>query len=219
MRARIVLADDHRVLLEGLKGVLGSRHEVIGTAGNGHELVAVARERRPDVVIADISMPLLNGLDAMRAVHKSGTRIKFVVLTMHADIGLVVESLRAGASGYVLKSDAGEELLRAVDSVMRGRVYISSSLPNDLLTVLAEAARRPADTGYKLTKRQREVLQLVAEGKPMKEVAGCLGISARTAESYKYEMMHSLGLHSNAELVHYAIRIGLITVEPLYSAS
>ena len=219
MRTQIILADDHKMLMEGLQAILGPCCEVIGAAVNGRDLMTMVEEKKPDVVIMDISMPLLNGLDAMRALRKAGRRTKFIVLTMHADVSLVIESFRAGASGYVLKQEAAEQLNIAIEAAMRGRVFISPSLPTDVLTVLAEAARRPADTGYKLTRRQREVLQLVSEGKAMKEVAAHLGISSRTAESYKYEIMHSLGLHSNAELVQYAIRIGLITVEPIYSAA
>ncbi|HZQ92667.1 MAG TPA: response regulator transcription factor [Terriglobales bacterium] len=220
MRIRVVLADDHQVLTEGLRGLLSPRCEVVGVATTGRELVEMVHATTPDVAITDVSMPLLNGLDAIRQIQRgSGIRTKFILLTMHADVSLVVEAFRAGASAYVLKHSASSELAVAIDSVLRGRAYVSPALPTDVLTVLAEAARHRSSEGSKLTRRQREVLQLVAEGKAMKEVAATLGISVRTAESYKYEIMHSLGLHSNAELVQFAIRIGLITVQPITPAA
>jgi DNA-binding NarL/FixJ family response regulator len=219
MRTRILLADDHRILTEGLSKLLSQSYEVVCTAANGHELLAMAREHTPDVVVADISMPLLNGLDALRLLRKAGVRSKFVILTMHADVSLAVEAFRAGASAYVLKQAAGKEINSAIDAVMRGRSYMSPSFPVDIVTVLAEAARRPSDVGPTLTRRQREVLQLVAEGKTMKEVATLLCISTRTAESYKYDMMRTLGMHTNAHLTQHAIRIGLITVPPVRVAA
>ncbi len=214
MRARILLADDHRVLTEGLSKLLGQQYDVVATAENGQQLVALAREHKPDVIVTDISMPLLNGIDALHALKKAGVRSKLLVLTMHADAALAVEAFRAGASGYLLKHAAGDEIRSAVDALMRGRNYLSPSFPVDLISLLAEAARHPGTGGPKLTRRQREVLQLVAEGKTMKEVASILKISTRTAESYKYEIMRTLGIHTSAELIQYAIKIGLIRVSP-----
>jgi DNA-binding NarL/FixJ family response regulator len=181
----------------------------------------VAQQRKPDVVITDLSMPFLNGLDALRTLRSAKLRTKFIILTMHSDISLVVEAFRAGASGYVLKEATAGDINNALDTVTRGRVYLSPSLPTDIITVLAEAAQNTvaSDDGLKLTRRQREVLQLIAEGKTMKEVAAILGISTRTGESYKYDLMHSLGIRSSAELVQYAIRIGIITVQPLRFAA
>ena len=219
MRARILLADDHKVLTEGLTRLLSQHYDVVATAQTGHELVSMAREHRPDVIVTDISMPLLNGLDALRMLRKAGIRSKFVILTMHMDVSLAVEAFRSGASAYVLKLAAGEEIRSAVEASLSGRTYLSPNFPVDLVSVLAEAARRPLTEGPGLTRRQREVLQLVAEGKTMKEVAAVLSISTRTAESYKYEIMRTLGMHTNAELVQYAIRIGLITVPPIDSAA
>jgi DNA-binding NarL/FixJ family response regulator len=219
MRARILLADDHRVLTEGLTRLLSQNFDIVATAHTGHELVNLAKEHRPDVIVTDVSMPLLNGLDALRMLRKAGMRSKFVILTMHMDVSLAVEAFRSGASAYVLKLAAGEEIRSAVDAAMSGRTYLSPNFPVDLVSVLAEAARRPLTEGPGLTRRQREVLQLVAEGKTMKEVAAVLSISTRTAESYKYEIMRTLGMHTNAELVQYAIRIGLITVPPIDMAA
>jgi DNA-binding NarL/FixJ family response regulator len=215
MRAKILLADDHKVLTEGLSKLLSQQYEVMGTVSNGRELVSAAKEHKPDVIVADISMPLLNGIDAIKMLRKAGVRSKFVMLTMHLDVSLAVQSFRVGASAYVLKSVASDEIRSAVETALRGRTYLSSGFPMDLISVLAEAARRPMSEGPTLTRRQREVLQLVAEGKTMKEVATVLSISTRTAESYKYDIMRVLGMHTNAELVQYAIRIGLITVQPI----
>jgi DNA-binding NarL/FixJ family response regulator len=141
------------------------------------------------------------------------------MLTMYLDVNLAIEAFRAGVSGYVVKLASKDEVIAAVENAVHGRTYLSSGFPVDLVSILSEAVRRPAGEGLKLTRRQREVLQLVAEGKTMKEVAMVLSISTRTAESYKYEIMRILGVHSNAALVHYAIRIGLITVPPLRLAA
>jgi DNA-binding NarL/FixJ family response regulator len=219
MRTRVLLADDHKILTEGLSKILSQSYDVVAIAANGHEMLSLAREHTPEVIVADISMPLLNGLDALRLLRKAGVRSKFVILTMHADVSLAVEAFRAGASAYVLKQAAGKEIQTAIDAVMRGRSYMSPSFPVDIVSVLAEAARRPSDVGPTLTRRQREVLQLVAEGKTMKEVATLLCISTRTAESYKYDIMRTLGMHTNAELIQHAIRIGLITVPRIQPAA
>lgn len=219
MRAKVLLADHQRILTDGLSKLLEQYYDVVATATNGYELVSMGKELSPDIIVTEISMPLLNGMDAMRALKKSGLRSKFVVLTMHLDMGLAVQAFRAGASAYVLKLGSSEEIHAAMEAALHGRYYLSSAFPADLVTVLAEAARHSDQDGARLSRRQREVLQLVAEGKTMKEVATVLGISTRTAESYKYEMMRSLGIRTSAELVQYAIRIGLIAVTPLRSAA
>lgn len=211
MRPRLLLADDQRVFTEALAALLSSEYEVVGAALTGHELTILAREHKPDVILAELAMPLLNTLDAFQMLRAEGLKSKFVVLTSYLDVGLAIEAFRAGVSAYVLKTAGKKELLAALETALQGRMYLSTAFPVDLLTLLADAARRPP-AASKLTRRQREVLQLVAEGKTMKEVATALSISTRTAESYKYEIMRALGLHSNAQLVHYAIRIGLITV-------
>jgi DNA-binding NarL/FixJ family response regulator len=219
MRSRLLLADHQRILTDGLSKLLDQYYEVVATAANGYELISMGKELSPDVIVTEISMPLLNGLDALRVLKKSGVRCKFVVLTMHMDMGLAVQAFRAGASAYVLKLGSSEEIHAAVEAALHGRYYLSASFPVDLVAVLAEAARHPEEDRARLSRRQREVLQLVAEGKTMKEVATVLGISTRTAESYKYEMMRTLGIRTSAELVQYAIRIGLIAVTPLRSAA
>lgn len=219
MRAKILLADQQKILTDGLSKLLEQFYDVVATAANGYELISLAKELNPDVIVTEISMPLLNGMDALRALNKSGARAKFVVLTMHLDMGLAVQAFRTGASAYVLKQGSSEDIHAAVEAALHGRYYLSATFPADLVTVLAEAARHSEEDGARLSRRQREVLQLVAEGKTMKEVATVLGISTRTAESYKYEMMRSLGIRTSAELVQYAIRIGLISVTPLRFAA
>jgi DNA-binding NarL/FixJ family response regulator len=219
MRQRILLADDHRILTEGLTTLLSQHYDVVATARDGHELVFLAKENNPDVIITEIALRLLNSLDALQILRKAGLKSRFIVLTTHLDIGLAIEAFRAGVSGYVLKVSGKDEVFAAIEGALHGRAYLSAGFPVDLVSILSEAARRPAASGSKLTRRQREVLQLVAEGKTMKEVANILTISTRTAESYKYEIMRTLGVHSNAELVHHAIRIGLITVPKLESAA
>ena len=171
-----------------------------------------AAELNPDVVVTDISMPLLNGLDAIRQIRSARPTANVIVLTMHIEPDLAVEAFRAGASGYLLKVSPGEELVEAVRQVAQGRAYLTSLIAKDLITVLLEAKKESPAAGERLTGRQREVLQLVAEGRTMKEVASLLNISPRTAESHKYEIMDLLGAQNTAELVHHAIRLKLVSV-------
>jgi DNA-binding NarL/FixJ family response regulator len=219
MRPTLLIADDHQLFAESLRSMLSPTYEVVGIAANGKELTEFALKLKPNLVLTDLSMPLLNGLDAVQALAGMGLRTKFIVLTMHADVSLAVLVFRAGASAFVLKTASGDELKEALQVVQRGGCYLSPQFPSDLVSVLAEAARRPlVDKAPQLTPRQREVLQLVAEGKTMKEVASQLNISTRTAESYKYHLMNVLGIRTTAELVQHAIKIGLITVKPLDTA-
>jgi len=219
MRPTLLIADDHQLFAESLRSMLGPSYQVLGIAANGKELIELAVRLKPDLVLTDLSMPLLNGLDAMQALVGRGLRTKFIVLTMHADVSLAVLVFRAGASAFVLKTASSDELKEALKVVQSGGCYLSPQFPSNLVSVLAEAARRPlVDKVPQLTPRQREVLQLVAEGKTMKEVASQLKISTRTAESYKYHLMNVLGIRTTAELVQHAIKIGLITVKPLDTA-
>jgi DNA-binding NarL/FixJ family response regulator len=213
-KTRVLLADDHTIVAEGLRSLLEGEFEFVGTVGDGRALLDAARNLKPDVIVADISMPLLNGLDAARQLKRDGVTAKIVFLTMHAEAQLAAEAFRAGASGYVLKSSAGEELIAAIHEVAKGRAYVTPLITKDILSFLMGAARQGRQPAVKLTPRQREVLQLVAEGRTMKEVASILNISARTVESHKYDMMESLGVQTNAELVQYAIKIGLVSVSP-----
>jgi len=209
-RPRILLADDHAVVLEGLRRVLEPECEVVGTATDGRALVETALHLKPDVVVADISMPLLNGIDAVRQLKKSARDVRVVFLTMHADVSYAAKALEAGGSGFVLKTSAAEELLTAIREAMKGRKYVTPALSTQVLEALDKKGSRPAESVETLTLRQREVLQLVAEGKTVKEIAGILHVSPRTAEFHKYRIMEQLGLRSTGELTQYAIRHGIV---------
>ena len=207
-KPRILLADDHRIVVDGLKGLLSEEFELLGAASNGRELMEMCTALKPDVVVADISMPLLNGIDAVRQLWDQGVAAKFIFLTMHRDQTYATQALGAGASGYVLKHAASDELITAIRAALRGETYISEALRNEARQeAMTGGTKAPAD----LTGRQREVLQLFAEGKSAKEVAAVLGISPRTAETHKYKLMDELGVKTGAELVQYAIRHGLIS--------
>ncbi len=207
---RVLLADDHTMIAQALGDYLkqGGFH-LVGIVSDGADLVETAARLRPDVVVADISMPRLSGLDAMRRLKTQGVNAKFIFLTMHDEVGVACEAMRAGASGYLLKHSAGEELLLAIEEVMRGRVYLSPRIAPEVIASLSlPQANRPAIE--RLTPRQRQVLELVALGRTMKEVAAELDLSPRTIETHKYDIMQTLGVRTTAELIHYAIRHQLV---------
>lgn len=208
-KPRVLLADDHKIVLEGLRGLLSAEFELVGEAANGQELLERARELAPDVVVADISMPLLNGIDAVRKMREEGGTAKVVFLTMHPDVVYATRALDVGASGYVLKHSASDELVEAIKVALRGGTYLSPQVRNPAVTELMDETRRHVKGTIELTGRQREVLQLLAEGKSAKEIGGLLGISARTVETHKYKMMDDLGVKTSAELVQYAVKNGL----------
>jgi DNA-binding NarL/FixJ family response regulator len=210
-RPRVLLADDHQLVADALATLLRDECELAGRVSDGRALVEAAAALKPDVVVTDVTMPLLNGIDALRELKRVAPHARVVVVTMHADPRLAAEAVRAGAVGYVLKYSAGEELLQAVREVTAGRVYITPLIARDLIAALMETPE--AGTRVRLTPRQRQVLQLVAEGRTMKQVATLLKVSRRTAESHKYQIMELLGVHTTAELVQHAIRIGLISVD------
>ena len=210
MNTRILLADDHLVLTDALFHLLKQYFEIVGVAKNGSELISKAKEARPDVILMDISMPDLNGIDAARKLRKEQSSSKLLFLSMHADLCLVEEAFRAGALGYVLKVCSTDELIKAIRCVAGGATYITPLLAGDLVSNLLTAGSRQNGGETTLTLRQREVLQLLAEGKTMKEVATQLGISTRTTESHKYEIMRQLGIRTTAELIRYAVRIKLV---------
>lgn len=205
---RVLLADDHRIVAEGLRSLLEDSFHFVGTVGDGRALLAAAAILQPDVIVCDIGMPLLNGLDAIRELRKRGSPAKIVVLTMHADVALATEALQAGASAYVLKQAAGEELVAAIHEALRGGTYVAPALA-DRVRARVEQPERARSPMSKLTPRQRQVLQLVAEGRTMKEIAGALGVSTRTAETHKYRMMEMLGCRTTADLVRFAVTSGL----------
>lgn len=209
-KLRVLIADDHQIVVDGLRGLLGSEFELAGTAANGHELIEQARALAPDVIVADISMPILNGIDAVRKLREEGTTAKVVFLTMHPDATYLTRALEAGASGYVLKHAAADELITAIRDAVAGRTFISPQLQNAPLAELLDETRRRVKQTIELTARQREILQLLAEGKSAKEIGGILNISPRTVETHKYKMMDDLGVKSSAQLVQYALRHGLI---------
>ncbi|HEY2956558.1 MAG TPA: response regulator transcription factor [Candidatus Eisenbacteria bacterium] len=208
MPTRILIADDHRLFREGLKGLLASHEfDVIAEAGDGQDAIRLARKHQPELALVDITMPGLNGVDATREIHRVAPRCKVVVLTMHKDSPYVAAALRAGARGYVLKTQPAAELLKALREVAKGDVY----LVPDVSRVLVESYQRNEDVAEDpLSPREREVLQLVAEGKTTKEIGAVLNISFKTAESHRLRIMAKLDIHDTAGLVRYAIRNRLI---------
>jgi DNA-binding NarL/FixJ family response regulator len=209
---KVLLADDHKIVAQGLESLLKDSFNLVGTVSDGHTLLEAAIRLKPDVVVTDISMPLLNGLDAVRQFRSRGIEAKVVFLTMHADANLAAEAFRAGGTAFLLKQSAGEELIQAIREILQGRAYLTPLIAKDMISVLMEAKEEPREESN-LTSRQREVLQLIAEGKTMKEVAGVLNISARTAETHKYEIMRVLGVKTTAEMIPHAIRLHLLNID------
>ncbi|MFQ5924361.1 MAG: response regulator, partial [Anaerolineales bacterium] len=183
--------------------------ELVGTAEDGRALVAAAVELQPDVIVADISMPMLNGIEAVRQLKKAGSQAKIVFLTMHPDVTYATRAFETGASGYVLKHSASAELVMAIREALRGRTYVTSMIAKDVLQSFMDKSRQRDDKVRKLTPRQREVLQLVAEGRSAKEIGSLLNISPRTVEFHKYRMMEDLGLHTHADLIQFAFKHGI----------
>ncbi|MEN6309459.1 MAG: response regulator transcription factor [Anaerohalosphaeraceae bacterium] len=211
-KARILLADDHRIVLEGLKNLLEAEYEITEMVQDGHALIHEALRLKPDVIIADISMPSLNGIDAVRQIHKQGLVSKVIFLTMHNDAMYAREVLDMGASGFVLKHSAASELITAIQEALRGNIYISPAISQELLKLYKEDKSGREGALGALSFRQREVLQLLAEGKSAKEIATVLTISTRTVEFHKYGIMQQLGLKTSAELVHFAIKHGIVSM-------
>jgi len=211
---KVLLADDHVIVAEGIKSLLQSEFDLVGTVADGRALLEAAKRLKPNVIVADISMPLLNGIDALRLMKKDGQPAKVVFLTMHSEAQLAAEAFRAGASGYLLKQAAGEELIGAIREIVKGRSYVTPLIAQDVLSLLMDT-NGSVDTAVDLTPRQREVLQLIAEGRTMKEVGTILNISTRTVESHKYEIMHLIGAKTTAELIQYAIRMGVVQIDQI----
>ena len=209
-RTRVLFADDHAVLIDGLVSLIGGTFDIIGAAHDGRALIEMAKQTRPDVIVTDISMPQLNGIDAAHILRKEVSSARLLFLTMHADLTLVEEAFRAGASGYILKVCSGDELVKAIHCVARGNTYVTPLLAGDFISTLIAGRPQARTRENALTTRQREVLQLLAEGKTMKEAAARLDISTRTIESHKYEIMRQLGVQTTAELIRYAVRVKLV---------
>lgn len=211
-RPRILLADDHRLLAEALKSILEPEYEVIGVVADGQSLLESAEKLKPELIVLDIAMPKLNGLDATRKLKQKDPAVKIVIMTMNEDPYLVGEAFRAGASAFLLKQGAALELTDAITAVLRGGTFVSSQSAAGLHAVSMQPPKH-REHAPEPTPRQREVIQLLAEGRSMKEVAHLLRITPRTVASHKYGVMELLRLRSNAELVQYAIKSGLISMQ------
>jgi DNA-binding NarL/FixJ family response regulator len=216
-RTRVLLADDHKIVLDGLKSLLEPEFELAGTVEDGRALVSAAQKLSPDVIVVDISMPLLNGIEAISQIKKIDPHVKVVFLTMHPDVTYAIRAFEAGASGYVLKHSAASELITAIHEATRGRTYVTPMIAGELMQSYMEGARRRLDKTPSLTQRQREILQLLAEGRSAKEIASIMNISPRTVEFHKYTMMSKLNLKTSSALIQYAIKHGITTVEDLES--
>jgi len=209
-RPRVLLGDDHVMFCEGLCSILEPHFEVVGIVENGQELVAAAERLQPDVVVADVSMPLLNGIGAARKLQKMKRPPKIVFLTMHADATYATEAFRAGASGYVLKSSPASEIVTAIQESIQGRTHISAVVAGGVLGGLMESRTDQKERAAELTPRQKEILQLIAEGKSPKEIAVVLNVSPRTVEFHKYRIMEATGVRTIAELTRYAVNHGIV---------
>jgi DNA-binding NarL/FixJ family response regulator len=205
---RILLADDHPMFRQGLKALLEREgYEVVAEAADGLEAVRQAQQSKPDIAVLDLGMPMLNGIDAARDIHKRIPDTRVVLLTMYEEDAYVLEALRAGIRGYVLKAQAAADLVNAIREVLRGAIYLSPGISEAVVNAYKTKSDLPPDP---LTDRERQVLQLVAEGKTTKEIAGILGLSVRTADSHRTRIMQKLEIHETASLVRYAIRRGFI---------
>lgn len=210
-RSRILIADDHNLVAELCKRLLETEFAVVGVVSDGRALVRAASQLKPDVIVVDIAMPILNGLDAGQRVKEMLPAVKLVYLTMNADIEVAAEAFERGASGYLLKTCAAAEMVVAVREVLNGKSYVSRSLSRNAIDCLRWQHKKLVKEDERLTDRQREVLQLLAEGKPMKEVGDLLNMTIRTVAFHKYRIMERLGTTSNAELVKYAVRNHMVT--------
>ncbi len=207
----VLLADDHAVVLEGLRRILDRpEFNIVGALRDGRALVEAAARLQPDLIVADVSMPLLSGIEAARQILRGDSKAKIIFLTIHPDVTYAVEAINAGASGYALKTEAGDELIKAIREVLAGRTYITPSLAEPVSQALQPRRKRSHRNPGTLTSRQHEVLQLLAKGKQPKEIAGLLNVSHRTVEFHKYRIMETLGLRSVAELAGYAVKRGIV---------
>ena len=209
IRPRVLLGDDHTLVLAGFRKLLETDFDLVGMAEDGRKLVEMAQELRPDVILADISMPLLNGFDAARQIRRTVPESKIVFVTMHADHDYITEAFRLGAAGYLLKRSAASELVTAIHEVLQGRLYVTPLIAKDL----ARNGLAPgSNAAQELTARQREVLQLVAEGHPNKEIARILKLSMKTVEFHKNNLSRKLNIHNTAELTRYAIQHRIVSL-------
>jgi DNA-binding NarL/FixJ family response regulator len=205
-RSRILIADDHNLVAELCKKMLDAEFEVVGIVSDGRTLIRTAADLRPDVIIVDVGMPILNGLDAAQKVKQMLPAVKVIFLTMNPDPELAAEAFRRGASGYLLKTSAAAEMVVSVREVLRGKSYLSPRMSKDTVDFLRRRDKKLVQESERLTERQREVLQLLAEGKVMKEIANTLNMTTRTVAFHKYRIMEVLGAKSSADLVKYAVK-------------
>ena len=212
-RPRVLLADDHSLVLEGIRKLLDTKVDLVGTVGDGRALVKAVEDTKVDVVLLDISMPLLNGIEAARQIKKISPHTKLIFLTMHSDRDYVIETLRIGASGYLLKWSAEAELVTAINAVMDGGVYLTPALP-DITEILSSRSSAQRKNPNSLSVREREVLQLVVQGRSAKEIGDILHLSAKTVEFHKYNMMKKVGVHTTIELAKYAVERQLFGPTP-----
>ena len=209
-RVRVLLADDHRILVEGLKSLLVPEFDLIGVVEDGRAMVEATKALKPDVIVADITMPLLNGIEALEEIKKFDSTVRVVFLTMHRDVAYARRALEAGAAGFVLKHSASKELVLAVRAAAQARTYVTPALAGEVLQAMTQRSSQTQDPVAMLTLRQREILRLLVEGLTAKQIAARLDISYRTVEFHKYRMTELLGLNSSAELIHFAIRHDIV---------
>jgi len=212
MKPRILLADDHRLVAEGLRSLIEPEFELVGIVEDGRGLIAATEKLQPDIIIADISMPLLNGIEAVRQIKKANKNVKVIFLTMHPDVTYAVSALEAGALGYVLKHSAPAELITAVRRALKGKIFVTPLLEGEIMLSPKKGSIERREESSHLTKRQREVLQLLAEGCLAKEIASILNISTKTVEFHKYQMMRDVGIKTVAELIRYAIKHNIVSI-------
>jgi len=211
-RPRLLLADDHAIVIDGLRRLLEPEFDLIGTVGDGEALLKAAEKLRPDVIVTDVSMPVLDGIEAARRLRKSGSCAKLIFLTMYTDVQVATEALHAGASGYVLKHSATDVLSHAIWEALKGRLFISPRIAENVKSNVMASARRRDGLAVRLTSREREVLHLVAEGSTIRMISDNLDITARTVEFHKTNIMDKLGLRTTADLTQYAISSQIIAI-------
>jgi DNA-binding NarL/FixJ family response regulator len=206
-RPTVLLADDHVVFTDGIVRILKERFDVVGTVTDGRSILEAAARLRPDVIVTDISMPTLSGIEGLRQLKANRDESRVIFLTMHSDARLAAEAFRLGAKGFVLKQSSADELVKAIEAVLAGHTYMSSVLTEEVLALMSDPA---ASSGAELSSRQKEVLRLIVNGHRTKEIAANLNLSPRTVETIKYEMMRNLNVHSTTELVRYSIENRLV---------
>jgi DNA-binding NarL/FixJ family response regulator len=209
-RPSILLADDHSLILAGIRSLLEAHYDVVGHVSDGRSAVDAVLSLRPDLTILDVTMPLLNGIDAARQIKKEWPQARLLFLTMHASLAYLQEAIAVGALGYVLKSSATEELRSAIQRVLKGQTYLSASIDHAVVESVRASIGKPNKAAVQLTGRQREVLQLIAEGRVNKQIAAILKVSAKTVEFHRGRIMSKLGVHSVAELIRWAVNAGLV---------